>query len=312
MFAPNEWFVSSARALRKTFKSVSEFAWNRLRRISVRWTGILAFAFVLVLIGVWFVYATVSAWNVQTSAGVNCATPFDPTHPLAYIQYSIKDQDVEPYFRGSIFISLGDVSTGPLEADVLTTGGGKYGTTSTHVEFRRDEQSKTFWMTKEAENIAFVRESGSHRDFPFDSATIDLDTTFKPTLPISFVMVRNFNSSFYIPCDRVKVSAVSPDKIHLHFQIRRNPLVQLMAVVMLIAATLFVLIIPFAVKRDALPTSVASFFFSIWSIRGILSSEMKVFPTRLDMAILFLSVLLLLLIGVRVLRHWMCFQQSNS
>jgi hypothetical protein len=34
---------------------------------------------------------------------------------------------------------------------------------------------------------------------------------------------------------------------------------------------LFVLIIPFAVKRDLLPTPVASFFFSVWSIRAILS-----------------------------------------
>ncbi len=92
--------------------------------------------------------------------------------------------------------------------------------------------------------------------------------------------------------------------MQIHFEMRRNPLVQLKAIVMSIAAALFVLIIPFTVKLDALPTSVASFFFSIWSVRGILSSEMRVFPTRFDIIILFPSVLLLLLIGVRFLFRW--------
>jgi hypothetical protein len=78
----------------------------------------------------------------------------------------------------------------------------------------------------------------------------------------------------------------------------------MMAIAILMAAAIFVLIIPFTVKRDALATSVASFFFSIWSIRGILSSEMKVFPTLLDVMILFLCVLLLLLIGIRLLYRW--------
>jgi hypothetical protein len=86
---------------------------------------------------------------------------------------------------------------------------------------------------------------------------------------------------------------------------RRNPLVQLMAVVIFGAAALFALIIPFSVRRDNLPMAVASFFFSVWSTRGILGSEMKVFPTVFDLGILFICVLLLLLIGVRILIWWL-------
>ena len=85
---------------------------------------------------------------------------------------------------------------------------------------------------------------------------------------------------------------------------RRNPIVQLMATVIFLAAALFALIIPFGVKREALPTAVASFFFSLWSTRGILSSEMKVFPTLFDLGILVLCVLLVLLIGIRVITWW--------
>jgi hypothetical protein len=229
---------------------------------------------------------------------------FDRTQPLSYIQYNIKGQTPEPYFQGGFFISLGDVPSGPAQADVVTTGGRYYGSTTTHVELFRDEQSKTFWMRKEADNVPFVRQSGLPRDFPFDSTTIDFDTTFKPALPLSGLMIRNFDPSFYIPCDMVRASSVAGDTLHLRFEMRRNPLVQLMASVVFVAAALFALIIPFSVKKDALPTAVSSFFFSVWSTRGILSSEMTVFPTRFDVGILFLCVLLMLLIGIRVLMWW--------
>ena len=272
-----------------------------IRSIHPKWIAIVLFGLVIVLIAIGFVYATTSAWRAQESAGLSCGS-LSVDAPHTYIQYSIKDQAVEPYFQGSIFINLGEAST-PLQADVVTTAGRTYANTVTHVEFFRDEQNKTFWMRKESSEVPFVRTSGSARDFPFDSAIVDFDTTFQPSLPIRGLVLRNFNPSFYIPCNKV-VSAIGPEKIHLRFEMHRKPLVQLMALVIIISATLFVLIIPFSVKKDALPTSVASFFFSVWSTRGILASEMKVFPTQFDVAILALCVLLLLLIGVRLLLWW--------
>jgi hypothetical protein len=231
-------------------------------------------------------------------------TPFDTTKPISYIQYSIKDQTAESLFTGSLFVSLGDVSSGPSQAEVLTTGGGTYGTTSKYVDFFRDDVKRAYWARKEAENIPFVRQTGSPWDFPFDSTTIDFDTTFKPALPLRGLIIRNFNPSFYLVCDPPWFKVTSPDSVHLHFRMRRNPLVQLMAVVIFGTAALFALIIPFSVKRDSLPMAVASFFFSVWSTRGILSSEMKVFPTLFDLGILFLCVLILLLIGLQILRWW--------
>lgn len=266
-----------------------------------RWVWILFLAVVIVSIGVWFIYATVSAWKVQTLAKVSCSFIVNQDVPFSYIQYNIKDQMTEPYFQGSIFINLGDIPTGPLRVEVLTTAEENYGNTTTSAEFFRDEPNQQFWMRKESQEVPFYRVSGSHRDFPFDSATIDFDTTFKPALKLKFLMIRNLNPSFYIPCDAAKVRSDSSGKIRINFEMRRNPLVEVMAIVILMAAALFVVVIPFTVRAEALPTSVASFFFSIWSIRGILSSEMKVFPTRLDLMILFLCVLLLLLIGIRFL-----------
>ncbi|MCU1301514.1 MAG: hypothetical protein JWQ87_1798 [Candidatus Sulfotelmatobacter sp.] len=270
--------------------------------MSLRRIGVALFGVLLISILVWFVYAAALAWRFQGEAALSCGSlPSDSPH--SYIQYSIKEQAAEPYFRGSFFINLGEV-TSPAKAQVQITAGHSYGDSLAHIDFINDEQNKTFRMQKESDEIPFVRTSGSARNFPFDSASIDFDTTFTPPLTLRGVILRNFNPSFSVPCDRVTMAAVSPDKLHLHFEMRRKPLVQLMAIVILLAGTLFVLIIPFSVKWEDLPTSVASFFFSVWSTRGILSSEMMVFPTLFDMAILSLCVLLMLLIGIRVLIRW--------
>jgi hypothetical protein len=272
-----------------------------------RWFGIVLFAAVIITGGVCFIWDTYSAWATQTSARVSCSLVVNPNAPFSYVQYNIKDQAIEPFFRGSVFVSLGDVPTGPSRVDIVTSGARGYGNQTIIVTLHRDEAATSFWMTREsleAQDVAFYRTSGSHRDFPLDSAAIDFDTAFGPKLQLARVMIRNLNTSFYIPCDAASATADSSGKIHVHFEMRRNPLVRLMALVILVAAALFVCIIPFAVKREALATSVASFFFSIWSVRGILGSEMKVFPTLFDMMILFLCVLLLLLIGFKFLGQW--------
>jgi len=268
----------------------------RLKRV-----GIALFSILIVGIAAYFVYAMTSAWKAQEPTAIVCGfLPSNP--PLSYIQYNVKDQAVEPFFHGTIFVNLG-YGPGPSQAELITTAAPLYANTSTHVEFFKDELAKSFWMRKESDEVPLVRTSRSARDFPFDTTVVEFETTFNPPLSIQGVMLRNFNSSFNMPCDKAAITVV-PGKVHARFVMRRKPLVQLMAVVILVSATLFVLIIPFSVKREALATSVASFFFSIWSTRGILASEMKVFPTTFDLAILTLCVFLLLMIGFRLLYEW--------
>lgn len=274
---------------------------NALRAIRPKWIGIGLFSALIIVIVLSFFSATISAWRAQERPSLSCGTlPTDTPH--SYIQYGIKDQAVEPYFKGNLFINLGEAS-GPSQAEITTTAAPLYGSTVTHVELFHDEQNKTFWMRKESEEIPLVRKSGAPSDFPFDTTTVEFDTTFNPPLLIRGVVLRNFNPSFNLPCDQVEIRS-EHDRIHVKFVMRRKPLVQLMAVVIMVSAALFALIIPFTVKREALSTSVASFFFSVWSTRGILASEMKVFPTIFDMAILVLCVVLLLMIGIRLLWTW--------
>jgi hypothetical protein len=179
------------------------------------------------------------------------------------------------------------------------SGNGVYGQSIVNADLRYDQPNDTLWMAKPAD-ISFNRQSGTHRDFPFDSAKFDFDLAYDPAIPINNFIVRNRNPSFDLACSTYHVERKSANTVHITFEARRNPLVQLTAIVLVGAGLLFLIGIVLFVKREALATSIASFFFSLWSIRAILSGETKAFPTILDLAILSLCVLLLVALGVRL------------
>ena len=269
-------------------------------------TGWLIFVAGLLLIGgllTWFAIAVSAAWSVQTSDRTVCGFNMGQGGRGSYVEFRIEDQaPSEPFFYGKVFIVLVGVMPGLSKVEILTEPAGRsrgYAGEMTDAEFI--ELPDHSFIMKKLEDVTFTRETGSHRDFPFDSATVVFDLSFDPKIQFEALRLRNYNSSFYIPCETVSVERIGGDKLRIGFELRRNPLVRVTAIVLLIAAFLFVLVTPFAVKWDGLPISVASFFFSIWSIRSILSPEMKVFPTLLDLLILLMSVLLILLIGVRAI-----------
>ena len=168
-----------------------------------------------------------------------------------------------------------------------------------HTALRYDVLANQLWATKPV-GISLYRVSGSHSDFPFDSAEFEFDMTYSPVVPINYVGVRDRNAGFGIGCGSLKVKRKAPGVVHIQFEARRNPLVQLTAIVLVLAGLIFLLVIVFVVKVESLPTSVASFFFSLWSIRAIMASQLRTFPTILDLAVLSLCALFLVLLGIRL------------
>jgi Flp pilus assembly protein TadB len=102
---------------------------------------------------------------------------------------------------------------------------------------------------------------------------------------------------------------VSPRELGVRFDLKRNRLIWLFAVVFVVIAAVFALIIIQLADVQALATSVASYFLSLWSLRRIMEGEIKVFPTVFDAMILGLSILLLVLLVFRVAVHR--FQQPR-
>jgi uncharacterized membrane protein len=220
---------------------------------------------------------------------------------LTYLQIDILDQHpVEPYFNGDIFISLGGASgRTPVHVTATMSGTGTYRPSTVSTDINYDENAKTLWMSKPID-LGLNRLSGAHWNFPFDSAKFEFDITYDSPIPINNFILRNRNLSFDLVCDANCFKRRSPNAMHIAFALNRNPLVTLTAVVLMIAGVLFLVAIVAFVKADSMATSVASFFFSLWSIRTILSSEIKTFPTILDLAILSLCVVLLVALGIRL------------
>jgi hypothetical protein len=58
------------------------------------------------------------------------------------------------------------------------------------------------------------------------------------------------------------------------------------------AGVIFAFAIALGIETNALPPAVASYFFSLWSIRGIFGLGSEGFPTLLDVGILTLCMLI--------------------
>lgn len=255
-------------------------------------------------VGICFTLALWSALEAHNHKNLSCRADYLVVdRNLSYIQLNLLEQHpMEPYFNGGLFLSLGNASgygKTPVHVTITMSGNNVYGPSTVNSDLQYDEVNQTLWMPKAAE-ISLLRLSGAHRDFPFDSAKFDFDLKYDPAVPINNFLIRNLNPSFDLPCDTYRVERKGANTVRIMFEARRNPLVQLTAVVLVGAGVLFLLGIVLFVKKESLPTSIASFFFSLWSIRAILSSEMKTFPTSLDLAILSLCVLLLVALGVRL------------
>ena len=254
-------------------------------------------------LGCWFVVSLKSALKYADESKLNCAIGEGiVNNSLTYLQISLLEQDpTEPYFNGAMMVNLSnEFGKSPVNVRVIRSASRTFGANISDLSLFYDANAQTLWG-KEVE-FNMLRTTGTHRDFPLDSAKFDFDLTLSPSgLPIHNVIVRNRNPAFELDCNKFAMSQPAPDKFHISFEVRRSPLVQLTAMVLVGAGLLFLIGIVAFVKAENLATSIASFFFfSLWSIRAIFSSQMKIFPTKLDIGILCLCVLLVVLLGFRL------------
>jgi hypothetical protein len=253
-----------------------------------------------IVAGLLFLYALQASLRSTPTGNVSCSVGSQAGNRS--LQLTVEEQDPkEPVFRGKYLLTLGDSSgKEPLTVIVRRSPTGSYAGDLDRVDLRYGQIAGMGTLLSDWQDIGLVSVSGSHRDFPFDSAKFDFEMSFEPTVSIENVRISNALQSFDLDCDSLNVQERSGSGLEIKFEERRNRVVQLTAVLLVVAAFLFLLGIVLFAKSESLPTSIASFFFSLWSIRSILSSEIKTFPTILDLAILFLCVFLLVLIGVRI------------
>ena len=134
---------------------------------------------------------------------------------------------------------------------------------------------------------------GSHQRFPFDSAAFAFTVTSNPPLKVSTIIITNRVNGFVLDCGSVRATRAGEGSVRISFRLQRNPLVQLVSIVLLVGCASFVVLILRSKTTEALATAAASSFFSIWSIRSVLSSQIHTFPTLFDLGILTMSIAVL-------------------
>jgi hypothetical protein len=103
-----------------------------------------------------------------------------------------------------------------------------------------------------------------------------------------------------MPCETVNVIARA-GSAKVSFELRRNRLIVYTAVLLLIVAALFAIIITLFAERGPLPGALASYFFALWSVRLLFGLTAEGFPTFFDLGIVLLASLIPVLLLLRVL-----------
>lgn len=255
---------------------------------------IVGFIFAYAVVAGVLVWLVIHDWRAETTSDTACESNDSLAEKNRYIRIQLENQNPEePSFEGYIYIVLGNgFATSPLTIQLDTSQGRGYAENTDFLNFIYNENLKTLLM-KDRVPFDLVQTSGSHKLFPFDSARFDFTLSFKPQIPFSSIIVENRVHGFVVDCRSLRVSYSPERNMQVEFGISRDPLTQLTAGLLCVASLVFLVLILRLEKIESLATSVASFFFSLWSIRAILASEIKTFPTLLDVWILIMCSLML-------------------
>lgn len=232
-------------------------------------------------------------WSVQSGAGRTCDIPLQQVSEsnFSYMQVELTEQDpVEPVFRGALsYLLVHDPRVRVLE--IFTTGGQGYGNTGVSGGVLRTANGK--YMVGPIQGYVLNPISGSHRLFPFDSANFDFVVATLPKVSYSLVSIINRVEGFVLSCSDVSATLIRDEQIQVRVKLQRNPILQLTSIVITLAAVAFAWLICRSTKTEALAAAAGAAFFSLWSVRSILGSQIHVFPTVLDLVILTASILFL-------------------
>jgi hypothetical protein len=143
--------------------------------------------------------------------------------------------------------------------------------------------------------MGFPTVGHGHGWFPFDSSRFDLGFTFDPSIPIEIVRITNLVPGFVLDRQSVVANRRADGSLRIALELRRNFFTQVLCVVFLVSALFFTPLILAMQTLSNLGSSVAAFFFSLWSFRGILNltGQLQGFPTVLDWAIMLLCCFML-------------------
>lgn len=254
-----------------------------------------------------FVIALIWAWVTQVAQTVQCSAVLGRLEDWGgYIQINLKHQHpTEPYFEGEIWFIYADEAKKAVSSVTITRSGGRgYGDSRRRIDTIWDEVFHG--LRPKAGFVPFdvVAASGLHQYFPLDSASFDFTLDLVPLGPRRVFIISNRVPGFVLPCNKFRVSSDPKGSLHVSFTLRRSPLIQLFVFVLSLAMVIFLVLIIRIKDTGVLPTAVASYFFSVFSLRTIVGDQVKTFPTLFDCVILTVCMVMLVSLIWTVSKRW--------
>jgi hypothetical protein len=247
-------------------------------------------------------------WNtVAAPHSLSCqvySADWDWGQHFRLLDLNIESQEPrEPVFDGSYVVNLGEDfgKTFVLKLTKASQSTHSYGDNTYRPTLYWDEGYKILWSAPPAK-MTFVSKATSHYMFPFDSAEFDEKIVFDPPIDHMGLHLTNRVSGFYLPVSTCKFQ-IENGIASLFFELRRNSIIKYIAILLFVIAALFAILITIFMDNGPLPHALSSYFFAVWSIRGVFGLTVEGFPTAFDLGIIglvLLAVFLLILRGLGI------------
>lgn len=254
---------------------------------------------ILIGLGVAIAVLLLKGWLAQSRAPLTCSAAFGTLdeHNGCFELQVLGEHKHEMYFEGQLFIYYPNSQLPPNKLSIARGASGTYAPSILEtdlVPFSRGRAPRNFLP------ISLPSPGISTRQFPFDSPTFDLKFTINPPLRPKVIRIRNISPDFILVPDTLKCDWKDSGELSIAFKLQRNPFVQYATVIIGIAALLFGLLLGVIKDPETLAIATGSFFFSMWSIRAIVSPPNLLYSTLFDFWLMAVSVLVLFIVGWRL------------
>lgn len=262
-------------------------SWRVVARIGI---GLMVVATLVVLL---------VSWRQQVIAPLTCRVGLLPQDAHnGYLQINILEPHAtEEMFEGRVFLYYSKDLHPPSLMEIVRGSGGGYAPEVISFELVRFGDGLS---TPTDLPISLPTPGVSQRLFPLDSPAFDVDLELRPIIRPGVVIVRNLSSGFLPKC--AQLSATWSEKGHLQVKVefQRNPFVQTTVILMALAAIAFAGLLALVRGIENLTIATASYFFSVWSVRGIVAPEGLPYSSLLDFWLMASSLIALFVVMWRL------------
>ena len=264
---------------------------------------VLTLRIILLLAAIAVMSSMFWAWRVQVRTPNVSQVVFEPLGDHnGYIQIDLlRQHPSDELFDGELFLYYPEYQNPSAQITITRNACGRFA--SSVMESSLVPWSKGKAFPKQVP-LGLPTPGVSHRQFPFDSPHFEFTLNFNPPIRPSVVRFVNRTDTFLPLSKTLKASWNEPGNLTISIQFTRNPFVKTAVVILGLSAATFGIFLSFLKTLESLATATASYFLSLWSLRGIVDRTILSFPTYLDMWLLALAAMVLLIVSWRVIDFW--------